>query len=185
MEDRPRTLIRRALRILGERQVQGVAERVAPAHRVHRHHQVLLDGHRAPELQVLEGPRDAEPRTQVRRRVGQRPRVEIDRPAVGPHHAGDAVEHRRLACAVGADQAEDLAAVQVERDAVEGDDASEADGHITDAQHRHATFTFLVPNALAVDHVCSALLRRSPHTPSGKTMSWMIRSTPTAIENQS
>ena len=49
---------------------------------------------------------------------------------IGADEAGDGVDEGRLAGAVGADQAEDLAGSDVEVDAVEGDDATEADGEV-------------------------------------------------------
>jgi hypothetical protein len=48
MEDRARALVRGALRVGRERQMQRVAQGVAPAQRVHRDRQVLLHRHRAP-----------------------------------------------------------------------------------------------------------------------------------------
>ena len=50
--------------------------------------------------------------------------------------ARQAVEHRRLAGAVRADEADDVAARDGERDAVERDDAAEADGHVLDFEQR-------------------------------------------------
>src|SRR5690349_8152199 len=100
--------------------------------------------------------------------------------AVRADDAGDAVEQRGLAGAVGADQAEDLSAVQVERHSVERDDSAEAHGDVAHPQHRHATFTFLPPSAPTADHAWRIRWRRSPHTPSGSVMSCTIKSTPTA-----
>ena len=181
VQDRSRALSRRTLRVTRERKVERVAERVAPAQRVHRHDQVLLHGHRAPQLQVLKSASDAEPRAFVHRRVSQRVVVEIDRPCVRPDDAGDAVEERGLARAVGPDEAEDLAAVQVQRHAIESDDAAKPHGQVAHAEHRHATFTLRPPTAPAADRACRTRLRRSPHTPSGSAMSWTMSSTPTAI----
>ena len=71
VEDRASAFPRCTLRVCGEGKVQGVAERVAPAECIHRHDQVFLNGHRAPELQVLKCPRDAKSRSYVGRRVNQ------------------------------------------------------------------------------------------------------------------
>src|SRR5207245_2210966 len=129
--------------------------------------------------------RAAEARSHVRRRIDQRVAFEEDRALVRGDNAGDAVEERRLAGAVGADQAEDLAPVQVQRHFVQSDDSAEAHRDVAHAQHRHATFTFLPPSPLTADRAWSTRWRRSPHTPSGTVMSWTINSTPTAIWNQS
>src|SRR2546426_1529363 len=185
VKDRACAFHRRAFRVRGERQMERVAERVAPAERVHRHDQVLGDGHRAPQLEVLKCARDAEARSHVRRRIDQRVAFEEDRALVRGDDAGDAVEERRLAGAVGTDQAEDLAAVQVQRHSVQSDDSAEAHCDVAYTQHRHATFTFLPPSPLTADRAWSTRWRRSPHTPSGSVMSWTINSTPTAIWNQS
>ena len=50
--------------------------------------------------------------------------------------ARQAVEQRRLAGAVRADEADDVAARDRERDAVERDDAAEADRHVLDLEQR-------------------------------------------------
>ena len=53
-------------------------------------------------------------------------------PDCGPVDAGEAVEQRRLAGAVGPDQPGDLARAACEHHPVEGDDAAEADRHVID-----------------------------------------------------
>ena len=103
VQDRACAFHRRAFRVGRERQMERVAERVAPAERVHRHDQVLGDRHRAPQLEVLKCARDAEARSHVRRRIDQRVAFEEDGALVRGDDAGDAVEERRLAGAVGAD----------------------------------------------------------------------------------
>jgi hypothetical protein len=50
--------------------------------------------------------------------------------------AGDAVEHRRLAGAVGADQRGDLAALCLERQVADGDKAAELHRQVLDLQDR-------------------------------------------------
>jgi hypothetical protein len=60
-----------------------------------------------------------------------------DRVAV---EATDAVEHHGLAGAVGADQAADLAAPDIEADAGQGHDAAEAHRHAGHAQQRAGTW---------------------------------------------
>src|SRR5207249_2273929 len=48
--------------------------------------------------------------------------------------AAQAVEERRLAGAVRADETDDRAALDIEREPVEGDDAAEADGQLAHSQ---------------------------------------------------
>ena len=55
-------------------------------------------------------------------------------PALGRSWPEDAVEQGRLAAAVGADDAENLALVDLERHAVDGDDAAEALSEIVDGE---------------------------------------------------
>src|SRR5262249_24463470 len=51
--------------------------------------------------------------------------------------AGDAVEHRRLAGAVGPDQRGDVAAPRAETEIVAGDEPAEAHAEVLDRNHRH------------------------------------------------
>ena len=53
-------------------------------------------------------------------------------------HPTDDVEHGGLACTIGSDETQDLTLVDVEREAVEGHDSTEADGDVTYFQKRHA-----------------------------------------------
>jgi len=66
--------------------------------------------------------------------------VEDDPPGVGRIEAGEAVKARRLAGAVGAEQAEDLPFLGGERDGVERGDAGEALGepHYFEDPHQAA-----------------------------------------------
>ena len=64
--------------------------------------------------------------------------VEHDATGVGIGEARDHVEQRGLAGAVGPDQSEDLAVVQLQRDAVERGDTGEASMHVVDPQHDRA-----------------------------------------------
>ncbi len=72
-------------------------------------HDVLEDGHVLEGCGHLEGAADAEPRMRFGGRVGDVDAVEDDAPFARPQIAGDAVEEGRLAGAVGADEADDLA----------------------------------------------------------------------------
>ena len=62
-------------------------------------------------------------------------------PESGLVQARDDVERRRLAGAVRADQPRDVALLDVERDAVEGDDAAEAHRHVPYLEERHRSTT--------------------------------------------
>ena len=62
--------------------------------------------------------------------------LEQDVALVGHVEAGQAIEERGLAGAVGADQPGDAAGRHVEGDAVERDDAAEAHRHVAHAQQR-------------------------------------------------
>src|SRR6476646_5953951 len=87
-------------------------------------------------LQQLEGPANAEP-IQLRRPQTRDPS------AVDLHFAGargqlaqDAVEQGRLAAAIRSDQAEDLALLNVEADAVDCGDAAETLADVVDFEDR-------------------------------------------------
>jgi hypothetical protein len=97
---------------------------------------VVAHAHRPEQRQVLERAPDAERRDPVRRRLEQRPALERDPPIAERVEARQAVEQRRLAGAVRADQAEDVAACDDERHPVEGDDAAETDRHVLDLEQR-------------------------------------------------
>ena len=87
------------------------------------------------------GPRDLEGAAEAQRRAGDGPgirrgsAVEPDLAAVRPEAAGDAVEQRRLAGAVRADQAGDLAAPTDERHLVDGRHAAEVLRDRPDLEH--------------------------------------------------
>src|SRR5262249_5834940 len=79
---------------------------------------------------------DADLGNSMRRSVDDRAAVEQDVAPVWCIEAADTVEESRLAGAVRPYQAEDLARLDRERDAVERDDAAEAERHITDFEQR-------------------------------------------------
>src|SRR5262249_31865659 len=64
----------------------------------------------------------------------------VQRQAAGrcPVEAGDAVEHRRFAGAVRPDQCGDIAALDLEIEVIDGDDAAETHGQMLDPQHGEA-----------------------------------------------
>ena len=95
-------------------------------------HRVVLEDRRLLELAADAGVRD----------LGLGQLREVDRLAeergarVGPRLAGDHVHHRRLAGAVGADDAAQLAGVDRERQVVERLEAVEADRDVVEVEDR-------------------------------------------------
>src|SRR6185437_6692456 len=71
------------------------------------------------DLAALRHLADAEIADAVRRPAGDLPTIEADRTAARPLHAEDGADERALAGAVGADDGDDLAFGDVERNAVE------------------------------------------------------------------
>src|SRR5215208_1486295 len=98
---------------------------------------VLADGHVREQREVLERPRDPTVHDAVRADAQHVVAVEDDATGVGPVHARDDVERRRLAGAVRADQADDLALSDAEADVVERDDAPEPQRDVLDVEKRH------------------------------------------------
>jgi hypothetical protein len=88
-------------------------------------HHVLRDRHGAEQRQVLEGTADAERGNAVPRRLQQRATVEQDRTLVARINATQNIEQRRLAGTVRSDEAQDLAAPNVEGNALQCHDAAE------------------------------------------------------------
>ena len=78
---------------------------------------VLLDGEAAEDRGFLRQIADAEPRALIHRQLGDVVAVELDRAAIGLDQAGDHVEHGGLAGAVRAEQADRLAAADIDADA--------------------------------------------------------------------
>jgi hypothetical protein len=98
---------------------------------------VVQNGHRPEELDVLERARDAAPDHAVRRRSQQALAGERERAGIGLVQARDDVEQRRLAGPVRPDQADDLPLLYVQRDVVDGDDAAEPPRHVADLEQGH------------------------------------------------
>jgi hypothetical protein len=114
-----------------ERLVALVVGRAAPhgeqlaVVREHGHLHVLHHGERGEGLGDLEGAAHALAPDVARLQAHQLVPVEQDGALVGPQLAVDHVEGGRLARAVGADEREQFAGVQLEADAVDGPDAAE------------------------------------------------------------
>src|SRR5205085_7182654 len=95
---------------------------------------------------VLERPRDPLADDPMRRGAEQALAVERDLARVRPVEPGDQVEERRLAGAVRADQPADLAALDAERDVVDGDDAAEAPRHVLEREQGHRAYLKTTPS---------------------------------------
>src|SRR5207253_4485944 len=75
---------------------------------------VVLHGELAEHRRLLGQVADTHPRPTVHRRRREVPSVERDVAAVGPYQAGDHVERRGLPRPVGAEQADDLALIELD-----------------------------------------------------------------------
>src|SRR3954454_15856172 len=118
-------------------QPQGVADEIAPAACVAADADVVEHRLRREQRQVLEGAADADLGDTMRRPVDDRAAFKQNIAAVRRVEAADAVEQRRLAGAVRADQPEDLPRLDREGDTVEGDDAAEAKRDLANFEQRH------------------------------------------------
>src|SRR6185503_7230756 len=97
---------------------------------------IVEGGHVLEQPDVLEGAGDSERRHLVRLRSRDLSVVEHDTPGGRRKNPGDAIEKRGLAGAVRPDEREDLAALHVERDVVDRDEAAEPLRHVIDAEDR-------------------------------------------------
>src|SRR5207249_1662479 len=93
----------------------------------------------------------------VGRQPGDRAAVEADVASVGSVEAAQAVEERRLAGAVRADEADDLSLVHIERDGVEREDAPEADREVVNGQdwHQAGVKRGMLTSALTSSNSCT------------------------------
>src|SRR6185503_3564852 len=107
----------------GEREPFGNEPRRDP--RMPGDEQILDDAEVREELAVLEGSRNAESRDLVRARARDLRVAEENSPAGRPIQAADAIQHRRLAGAVRADQRQKLAGARLEAHLVQHAEAAE------------------------------------------------------------
>jgi hypothetical protein len=125
-QQRVRLVARRAVAAHRVRQAQRVGQETAARAAMLADHHVVEHAHAAEQRQVLERAADADLGDAMARHRQQRPAVEHDRAALAVVQAADAVEQRGLAGAVRPDQPDDAPGRDVERHAVERDDAAEA-----------------------------------------------------------
>src|SRR3954471_10145334 len=120
-------------RVLADRQ-QEVAQRGQHPHALAGDEQVLLDRQVVEQLDRLERAHEPAPRSHVRAQAGDVVSVERDAAARGRVIAGERVDRRRLAGAVGADQADDLARGHLQVDVVDRGDPAVGDAQGVDVQ---------------------------------------------------
>src|SRR5438034_1197851 len=111
----------------------------APAVRHERGLDVLVDGQLREDVGPLERAAHAHAAEVVRRHAGDVAPVEHDPPSVAAQVAGDQVEQRRLAGAVGPDDRAHAVLRHVERDARDGDEAVERLGEVAHLKHAAAS----------------------------------------------
>ena len=102
-----------------------------------RGQQVLAPGHLREQLHALERPADAQPGSPVDRQPVDQRALESDGSRVGTLNTQQAVEQRRLAGAVRADQADHLVGVDRQADVAERGDAPEPLGDPGCFEQRH------------------------------------------------
>ena len=117
----------RRLFALDEREMQRRRDETGAVPVMRAEHHVLAHGERRDEREVLERAGDAEPGDLVRLALEHLHAVEPDRAGGRFSEAAQAVEQRRLARAVGADQAAHLAVVDRQLHVVERLDSPKAD----------------------------------------------------------
>jgi hypothetical protein len=99
--------------------------------------QVLVDRLALGQADELEGAAHPQRGAGVRRQAGDVDAEQLDPPGVGGERAGQSVEHRRLAGAVRAHEADDRAAVDAQVGVVHRLQPAEADAHAGGLQHGH------------------------------------------------
>jgi hypothetical protein len=95
-------------------------------------HDRFQHGEMREQADVLERARDTPDRALRGPRIVDWLAFEHDAPGIGGQHAGDEIEKRRLAGAVGTDQRMDVAAGHVHAHLVEGVEAAEPFGQAVD-----------------------------------------------------
>ncbi len=125
VEEPPRGLLERPLLAPHPRQMQGVADEVAAAARMPADPHIVEHRLALEQGEVLKGAANAEVGDAMGRPAEQRAAREPDIAADRRVKAAQAIEQGRLARPIGPDQPEDLTLIEIERHAVERDDAAE------------------------------------------------------------
>src|SRR5262249_45646590 len=108
-----------------------------PPPHLRRDEDVLARGQAAEGLEPLERAPDAESGPLVRLATGDVAAVELHVPCARRLQAGDHVEERRLAGAVGADEARDVSGLDVDGQVAERLKPTEVDRHLVYVEKRH------------------------------------------------
>ncbi len=113
-------------------------ERTPPPVRVRAEHDIVEGGERGEQRGDLEGTGQSEPDDGVGGATGDRRTLEDDTATARCNDTGDEIEHGGLAGAVRADQAEQLAAVDIEPEVGNGGQPPEAPAQVVDLEeNRH------------------------------------------------
>ena len=104
---------------------------------------VIENRHPLEELNLLEGPGDAQVGSPMWTQVIDTVPFIEDITFLGMVETGDAVEHHRLASTVGSDNGMDLAALYFKRDVRQGADPTEIHAHIMEPQQDLAVASHL------------------------------------------
>ena len=124
-----------------QRQVQTLGKDIAAHMGVARHQQIVDDAHMGEDLAVLEGAGDAGAGETVAGQARQFGIVETDAPGIGAVDAADAIEHRGLAGAIGADQRLQFAGLNGKTDVAQHRKAAEGQAHAVNSQSRAFSHT--------------------------------------------
>ncbi len=127
----------RALRnlfFLGQAPVHAGRQQARAHVHVAAEQQVVEDGHAREQTQVLERSRDADACCLMRFAAQDRDAVEFDASALRPIQAADRIQQAGLARAIGTDDGRDLASLDVDADARQGDHSAKAQMNTFDPQ---------------------------------------------------
>jgi hypothetical protein len=113
----------------------GGGNRIGAQPRMHADQDVVDDGLVLEDREVLEGAGNAKARQRMRRELGEIPAVKKDLAGGWPEHCADQIEECRLAGAVRADQAANLAGFDLEAHIFDGGQAAEASNDIEKRAH--------------------------------------------------
>src|SRR6185436_7298862 len=147
-------LVERSLAAARPWQAQGVADDVAVGTRVGADPDIVEHRQVLEQRDILEGATDPDFGNPVRLAIEYAVALQEDVAGAGLIEPAQAVEQRGLAGAVGSDQAEDLALMHLERNAVERNDAAEHDADVANRKQRR-----LFPPRLGLRHY-------APHAPA-------------------
>jgi hypothetical protein len=107
---------------------------------------VVEDGQRTEEADVLKRARDAERDDFVDAQAGEVAAVKGDGAFGRRVNAGDEIEHGGLARTVGANEADEFVFADGEIDGTDGDEAAETDGRLVKLEQRRRHQSFTLPN---------------------------------------